>query len=152
MDKNNFLLSVVYRQLSIVHFISMTSTRILSLGFFLAALAVILGAFGAHSLKQHVSPQQLDVFKTGVQYQFYHAIGIVCIGFLAQLFSNLRRLDIPMYLFLAGIICFSGSLYAFTFEEAMNITKSSWIGVITPLGGAFFISGWIVLAIKTIKN
>ena len=130
----------------------MTVNKILSLGFFLAALAVILGALGAHTLKQMVSPQQLEVFKTGVQYHFYHAIGIVCVGFLAKLFPDLRRLDLIVYLFLAGIICFSGSLYAFTIEEAMNISKSTWIGIITPLGGVFFIAGWICLGIKTIKN
>ena len=130
----------------------MTVNKILSLGFFLAALAVILGALGAHTLKQMVSPQQLEVFKTGVQYHFYHAIGIVCVGFLAKLFPDLHRLDLIVYLFLAGIICFSGSLYAFTIEETMNISKSTWIGIITPLGGVFFIAGWICLGIKTIKN
>ncbi len=130
----------------------MTVNKILSLGFFLAALAVILGALGAHTLKQMVSPQQLEVFKTGVQYHFYHAIGIVCVGFLAKLFPDLHRLDLIVYLFLTGIICFSGSLYAFTIEETMNISKSTWIGIITPLGGVFFIAGWICLGIKTIKN
>lgn len=130
----------------------MTSSKILAIGFFLAALAVVLGAFGAHALKQSVSPIQLDVYKTSVQYHFYHAVGIICVGFLAQLFPNLRGLKTVVYLFVFGIICFSGSLYAFTFEEAAGITKSLWLGFITPLGGLFFISAWLILAYGQWKN
>lgn len=130
----------------------MTSSKILAIGFFLTALAVILGAFGAHALKQSVSPIQLDVYKTGVQYHFYHAIGIIIVGLLAQLFPNLNGLKTVTYLFVLGIICFSGSLYAFTFEEAAGIAKSSWLGIITPLGGLFFISAWLLLGYNQLKN
>ena len=113
--------------------------------FLLCGLAVALGAFGAHGLKTRVPPLQIEAFKTGVQYHFYHAFAIALAAILSQFVDNMfvRR---AMRLFLAGIVCFSGSLYGLTFAELTNTEGVRWIGAITPIGGVLFILGWVQLA------
>jgi uncharacterized membrane protein YgdD (TMEM256/DUF423 family) len=127
----------------------MGSKNSILLGSGLAALGIMLGAFGAHGLKQMVSGEQIEVFKTGVQYQMYHAFGLLVIGLLPSSFGDLRWAS---RLFLAGTVCFSGSLYAFTFFEAMGIANPKWLGPITPLGGLLFIIGWVLLFWRVFKH
>ncbi len=103
------------------------------------ALGVALGAFGAHALRDIVSPSLLVTFETGVRYQMYHAFAllgvVVALGRWPQ--SNLAPW--AGWLFVAGIVIFSGSLYA------LALSGQRWLGAVTPLGGVAFISGWICL-------
>lgn len=107
-------------------------------------LAVMLGAFGAHGLKKIISPEMLEVYKTGVQYQFYHTIALLAVGILMS-FNQSKALKWSANLFMTGIILFSGSLYV------LAISEITVLGAITPLGGIAFIGGWVLLAIHAIK-
>jgi len=124
---------------------------ILSLGASFAALAVILGAFGAHALKEKLAPDQLQVFETGVRYQIYHAFAIIIV---AMLFDKLNpsMLNYSAYFFVAGIIFFSGSLYLLASKSILGIESWSFLGPITPLGGLCFIAGWVLLAVSVLKK
>ncbi len=113
--------------------------RILITAAISGALAVILGAFGAHGLKKIITPDMLEVFKTGVQYQFYHTFALLAVGIFMQT-SKSKALKWAGYLFIAGIFLFSGSLYL------LAITGIKILGAITPFGGVAFIAGWIALA------
>jgi uncharacterized membrane protein YgdD (TMEM256/DUF423 family) len=104
----------------------------------LLALAVAIGAFGAHGLKTRLSEEMMAIFKTGVEYHFYHALGLLLIGILSMnLPSGLLNWS-AVFIFL-GIVLFSGSLYV------LAITGIKWIGAITPVGGLSFIAGWVML-------
>ena len=118
--------------------------------FLLCGLAVILGAFGAHGLKRLVSPLQIETFKTGVQYHFYHALAIALAVIVSQ-FADSQRLRRAIRLFVGGIVLFSGSLYGLTFAEVANTEGLRWLGAVTPLGGLLFISGWLNLAMAVYK-
>ena len=120
-------------------------------GIILAGLAVALGAFGAHGLKKVVDEQSVEVFKTGVQYQFYHALALILTGILSIHFST-KEINWAGTLFIWGIILFSGSLYAITAFKAMGSAVPKFIGPITPLGGVLFIAGWVSLLIAVIKR
>ena len=113
--------------------------------FLLCGLAVALGAFGAHGLKRLVSPLQIETFKTGVQYHFYHAFAIALAVIVSQ-FNDNQQLRRAMFYFASGIFFFSGSLYALTFAEVAGTEGVRWLGAITPIGGALFIYGWLLLA------
>lgn len=109
------------------------------LGALAAALAVALGAFGAHGLEGQVSADRLDTFRTGVHYQMYHALALLFVGWaVAQGWGPL--LHWAGYCFVAGILIFSGTLYL------LVLTDTGWLGAITPLGGVAFIVGWTLLA------
>ncbi len=111
-----------------------------------ALLAVLLGAFGAHGLRDTLDSGHLATFETGVRYQFYHAIGLFIIGFLITLKRGEKWLRYASYLLIAGIILFSGSLYLLACNQIADIP--SWIGPITPLGGLCFMSGWACVFIS----
>lgn len=117
----------------------------------LGALAVILGAFGAHSLKQVVSENAVNTFETGVRYQFYHVIALLAAGLLYKDFANKWIRNAGRF-FIIGIILFSGSLYVLTFFVALVKPAASWIGIITPFGGLAFILGWIFLFVGIKKG
>lgn len=104
------------------------------------ALGVILGAFGAHALKSRVGADLLAVFETGVRYQMYHALALLAVGVVAQRAPG-SWIQAAGWLFVAGIVIFSGSLYLMTF------TGARWLGAVTPFGGLAFILGWIALAL-----
>jgi uncharacterized membrane protein YgdD (TMEM256/DUF423 family) len=114
-------------------------------GSLLAALAVILGAFGAHALKALVTPEKLMVFETGVRYHFYHSLALLATGIIYSHFPA-KQLRLATGLFITGIALFSGSLYAMVF---VGISGGSLgpLGIITPIGGLFFIAAWIMLAL-----
>jgi len=114
-------------------------------GALLAALAVILGAFGAHALKALVTPEKLLVFETGVRYHFYHSLALLATGIIYSHFPA-KQLRIATGLFLIGIALFSGSLYGMVFVS-INGGSLGPLGVITPIGGLFFIAAWIMLAL-----
>jgi uncharacterized membrane protein YgdD (TMEM256/DUF423 family) len=104
-----------------------------------------LGAFAAHGLKKLVDAYYLDIFEKAVRYQFYHTFAIIMIGVLLQKNTSIN-LSMAVYLFLGGIVFFSGSLYAMTF------TQQKWLGAITPIGGLLFIAGWIYSAVMIYKS
>jgi len=108
-------------------------------------LAVAIGAFGAHGLKSHLSDEMLQIYKTGVEYHFYHALGLMLIGVLAVVLPSVS-FKWPAILLSAGIILFSGSLYL------LAITGIKALGAVTPVGGLSFIAGWIFLLVKVWKN
>ncbi|MEA1915433.1 MAG: DUF423 domain-containing protein [Campylobacterota bacterium] len=116
-----------------------TSVRFIRLGALMMALAVALGAFGAHGLKKIVEPQMLVVYQTGVQYHFYHALGLIFIGLIANVQTDDKKLQLSGWLMFAGIVIFSGSLYI------MTLTGIKEMGAITPIGGVLFIVSWILL-------
>ena len=121
------------------------SKTILMTASILLALAVAIGAFGAHGLKSHLSETMLQTWKTGVEYHFYHALGLLLIGVLSvSMPTNLLNWS-AVFLF-AGIVLFSGSLYI------LAITGIKWIGAITPLGGICFIAGWLLFFMNVLKN
>jgi uncharacterized membrane protein YgdD (TMEM256/DUF423 family) len=119
--------------------------------FVLCGLAVALGAFGAHGLKRLVAPLQIEAFKTGVQYHFYHAFAMALAVVVSQ-FVDSQQLRRAIRLFFAGIICFSGSLYGMTFAEAAGTEGVRWLGAVTPIGGLLFIYGWLLLVIAVYKS
>jgi uncharacterized membrane protein YgdD (TMEM256/DUF423 family) len=123
----------------------------LILGTLLAALAVALGAFGAHGLKKLVDTDTMSIYQTGVQYQMYHALALIAVGILAQRFEN-AWINYAGFCFIGGIVCFSGSLYLLSSFRAMNKTVPGFIYPITPLGGILFISGWILLLFALLKK
>jgi uncharacterized membrane protein YgdD (TMEM256/DUF423 family) len=128
----------------------MKNTNWLITASFLAAIAVAMGAFGAHGLKKLVEPQYVDTFKTGAQYQFYHALAIGFATLISQFVDNLwiKRSN---QAFLLGIILFSGSLYVLVALKASGTEGVNWFGAITPLGGIFFLLGWLSL-VKGLKT
>jgi uncharacterized membrane protein YgdD (TMEM256/DUF423 family) len=115
------------------------------LGSFSGMLGVVLGAFGAHALKSRLSEDAMGVFETAVQYQFYHSLALLAVGILALSQPQTILLKSSGYLFLLGILIFSGSLYLLSF------TGVKWLGAITPLGGLAFIGGWACLAFASWK-
>ncbi|WP_430898022.1 MULTISPECIES: DUF423 domain-containing protein [unclassified Paraflavitalea] len=111
----------------------------------LGALAVALGAFGAHGLKQLVPPETVTTFETGVKYQFYHVFALLIIGVVYAQVPSKALLQAALF-FQIGILLFSGSLYALTALKATDTVGLSGIGIITPLGGVAFIVGWLLMA------
>jgi uncharacterized membrane protein YgdD (TMEM256/DUF423 family) len=111
-----------------------------SLGAVSAFIAVAAGAFGAHALRARLSPEMLAVFETGARYQMYHALGLMAAAWAAARWPG----PLPQaagWMFLAGTVLFSGSLYA------LALSGVRWLGAITPLGGVAFLAGWICLAL-----
>jgi uncharacterized membrane protein YgdD (TMEM256/DUF423 family) len=119
-------------------------------GALMAAIAVILGAFTAHALKQILAPDQLAIFETGVRYQFYHSFALLLTG-IVYLSYPVRQLRTASTLFLIGIILFSGSLYAMALMSISGMSLGP-VGIITPIGGLCFIIGWLLLFFGIIKK
>jgi uncharacterized membrane protein YgdD (TMEM256/DUF423 family) len=107
-------------------------------------LAVALGAFGAHGLKQIVPPESISVFETGVRYQFYHALALLAVAIIFEKFP-VGLIRYAGICFIVGVVLFSGSLYALTAVLATDAVGLQKLGIITPFGGLFFIAGWICL-------
>ncbi|NRF24327.1 DUF423 domain-containing protein [Vibrio coralliilyticus] len=127
------------------------SKQFLTFGGIFAGVGVALGAFAAHGLKQSLSPYLLEVFNTGVQYQFIHALAILLCGVLLSVGmaeKAQKYFALAANCFIIGIFCFSGSLYA------LALTGIKWFGPITPFGGLTFMLGWglFVFAALQIKE
>jgi len=123
----------------------------LVVGALLAAFAVIFGAFGAHALKAKLEPSQLQVFETAVRYQMYHSLALILVGILFEKFNSTSTVY-SGYLFMVGILFFSGSLYLLSMKNLLGIESWNWLGPVTPLGGLSFIAGWIMLMFSFIKK
>jgi uncharacterized membrane protein YgdD (TMEM256/DUF423 family) len=117
----------------------------------LAALGVILGAFGAHALKDKLQPEQIQIFETGVRYQMYHSLAIIFL-FLAGDKLQSSWLVYSGWFLIIGVILFSGSIYLLACRELLGI--DSWkriLGPVTPLGGLSLIAGWGCLIVAALK-
>jgi len=119
---------------------AMTARGWLVAGAVSGALAVMTGAFGAHALKARLAAAQLDTWATAVQYHFYHALALIAVGLAMRLLPEVAGLHRVGWLFLFGLLAFSGSLYL------LALTGVRQLGFITPLGGVAFIAGWLLLA------
>ena len=108
-----------------------------------AFLSVAAGAFGAHGLKERVDASLIEVWKTGAQYQMYHALGMLAVAFVA---AQKPAAAWAGWAMLGGIVLFSGSLYV------MTLTGMRWLGAITPFGGLSFLAAWAILAIVAIRS
>ena len=123
----------------------------LSLAAIFGAIAVALGAFGAHGLKTIASADVVSVFQTGVQYQMYHTLALLAMAVIYDRLPN-KWIKWSGYLFSSGILFFSGSLYLIT---ALNVWEKSipaLIGILTPVGGMLFILGWLSFLIGLLKK
>jgi uncharacterized membrane protein YgdD (TMEM256/DUF423 family) len=117
----------------------------------LGALSVILGAFGAHGLKTRMNADAFDIFETAVKYQFYHVFALLGVAIVSQFIPG-SFINWSGKCFIAGIIIFCGSLYLLSYFKMMNNQQMNWLGAITPIGGLFFIAGWILIAVAIIKK
>ncbi|TFF34672.1 DUF423 domain-containing protein [Mucilaginibacter psychrotolerans] len=124
--------------------------QIISTAAILGAIAVIFGAFGAHALAAKLQPRQLEVWHTAVQYQFYHIFALLFLSTFARLKNNL--IVASYWCFTLGILLFSGSLYLLACRDLLKMPGLVAIGPVTPLGGLFFIIGWITLALAAFRN
>ena len=128
----------------------MINKTFLQVGALMALLGVVLGAFGAHSLKESLPVDRLATFEIGVRYQMYHAIALVLVALLNPYLSK-RSLNIAGYLFIAGIVLFSGSLYLLACRDVIGLSSWRWLGPLTPIGGMCFITAWGLLFIAAGK-
>jgi uncharacterized membrane protein YgdD (TMEM256/DUF423 family) len=110
------------------------------LGSLSGLIAVAAGAFGAHTLRDRISADLLVTFETGVRYQMYHALALLAVAWATTRWAN-SLTTVAGWLFVAGTLIFSGSLYA------LSLTGARWLGAITPLGGIAFMGGWFCLAL-----
>ncbi len=123
--------------------------RITITGLFFGVTSIILGAFGAHALKNYLTPEQLISFETGVRYQMYHALFLL---FLAKNESiNLKTKKTVFYLISIGVVLFSFSIFLLTTKNVTSI-DFKFLGPITPIGGLLLISGWMILLINFFKR
>jgi uncharacterized membrane protein YgdD (TMEM256/DUF423 family) len=116
-----------------------SAQRFLALGSILAGLGVAAGAFGAHALKDILDPPMLQVFETATRYVMYHAFGLCIVSWAIDRYPE-QRLEKSGWLFLIGILLFSGSLYV------VSLAGIRWMGAVTPIGGLAFMIGWLLLA------
>lgn len=119
--------------------------RLFTTAAILMAVAVILGAMGAHALEKHLAPESIESFATGVRYHIYHALALLVI---ASVYDKLRfpRVRVAVQSLLIGILLFSGSIYALTIGNLVEVALAPYIWWVTPLGGLLLIFGWAVLA------
>ncbi len=114
-----------------------------ALGAVLGCLAVALGAFGAHALSTRLAPDRLAIYETGVRYQMYHALALLAAAWACERFG--APAGAAGWTFLAGIVVFSGTLYALAFGAPR------WLGAVTPIGGLCFLAGWLLLAWSAVR-
>ncbi len=110
----------------------------------LCGLGVLIGAFGAHGLRDRVTPDMLAVFETGVRYHLVHALGLLAVAWASSRWPS-GLIGAAGWLFVAGIVLFSGSLYV------LSVTGIRWLGAVTPVGGLCFTIGWLVLALGAMR-
>lgn len=114
------------------------------------ALAVMLGAFGAHGLKNSISASSLEIWQKGVEYQFYHTFALLYLSTFAR-YKN-KLIGFAYVFFTLGIVLFSGSLYLLALKDGFHLEFARFAGPITPIGGLCFILGWISLFLAALKD
>ncbi len=122
---------------------------IVIIGIVMLVIAIVLGAFGAHALKEHLTPEKLNTFEVGVRYQVYHGLAFLILGFSADKFQF--SLKLPTRLIFVGVLMFSGSIYFLAIQEMLDVSLK-FLGPITPLGGLLIITGWILFLIKIMRS
>lgn len=118
----------------------------LFLGSLAAGLAVMMGAFGAHAFRAHIGPELISAYRTGVEYHFYHALGLLAVALAAHRLPSSRFIRWAGWSMLLGIVLFSGSLYG------LALSGTGWLGAVTPFGGLAFLIGWALLAFGAVKG
>jgi uncharacterized membrane protein YgdD (TMEM256/DUF423 family) len=119
------------------------------IGVVMMVIAIILGAFGAHGLKEHLTPEKLNTFEVGVRYQIYHGLAFLILGLSADKFQfSLKR---PIQFIFAGVLMFSVSIYFLAIQEMLGVSLK-FLGPVTPLGGVLMIIGWILFLVKIIRS
>lgn len=121
-------------------------TWFLRIGGLFGALAVALGAFGAHVVKPILDPQLYENYQTAVQYHMYHTLALIGVAILSQRFPQRKLLSWSGWLFIVGIIIFSGSLYV------LSLSGLRFLGAITPIGGVAFVVAWCLMAFSVVQN
>lgn len=119
-------------------------------GALLGMTGVVLGAFGAHALKNLLSPERINSFETGVRYQMIHALAVLLVALIAAQLKN-PSIHISGWLFVFGVFLFSGSIYLLACRDVIGISSYKWLGPITPLGGTLLIIGWAYLIFSFFK-
>ena len=130
--------------------------RLISFAGISGAIAVALGAMGAHYLKSkfasgEISAAELQAFETAAKYQMYHSIALLVIALSIDKLNS-KFIYKGAYCFMAGIVLFSGSLYILSTANLLGLSSVRWLGPITPIGGLFFITGWLLLAFSAVKK
>ncbi|MDH5393034.1 MAG: DUF423 domain-containing protein [Gammaproteobacteria bacterium] len=124
---------------------SKTSRGLIMLGAISGFLSIILGAFGAHAIKQWLAPDLMSVYQTAVSYQIYHSLGLLLLGLIYHHHQN-SLIRAAGWLMISGTVIFSGSLYI------LALADIRWLGAVTPVGGSFLILSWLLLAIGIRKQ
>jgi len=119
-------------------------------GSLVTGLAVILGALGAHWLREHISLLNMQSFETAIRYQLIHGLAILILGALPKPFHGMM-LKFVFHFFWIGVLLFSGSIYLLTTRD-LTMLPLSWLGPVTPIGGLFMITGWVLLFVSSIKR
>ncbi len=122
------------------------AAKIIAAGAAFAGIGVALGAFGAHGLKDRLTPDLLEIYHTAVQYQFYHSFGLILLGLFVAQRGEAGGGAGAAWAFVIGILLFSGSLYV------LALTGTKWLGAITPIGGVAFMVGWALFVWTAIKG
>jgi len=112
--------------------------------------AVVIGAFGAHGLRDVLSPDRLKTYQTGVTYHFYHLLA-ACASYIILVLSDSKWAARSFWMFLIGILSFSGSIYGLACRDVIGLTSWKWLGPITPIGGVFFMIGWLFLGAAIVQ-
>lgn len=120
----------------------------LLIAFAFGFLAVAIGAFGAHGLKPHMNEYQQSIFETASRYQFYHSIALLALAWL----PSVNFVKYITWLFVGGIILFSGSLYLLALKDMLVIQHWTFLGPITPLGGLLFLAGWVMGFVYVVRE
>lgn len=116
------------------------------LGAIISGLAVAVGAFGAHALRPIVGPEYVDTYETAARYQMYHGLGLLGVAWAVKRWPNSALPRWSGWLFVAGVIIFSGSLYA------LSLTRLRFLGAITPFGGVAMLGGWALLSWNALRG
>lgn len=124
--------------------------KIIATAAFLGLTAIVLGAFGAHALKNYLTPEQLISFETGVKYQMYHALFLLFLG-LSAVFLTDKTKKLMYWLVVLGVTFFSGSIYLLTTKNVTGI-DFKFLGPITPIGGTLLITAWGILFVKVLNK
>ena len=125
------------------------NNKIISTAAFFGMTSIVLGAFGAHALKQVLTADQLITFETGVKYQMYHALCLLFLGLDTHLTTKVKKTI--LVLTILGVILFSGSIYLLA-TDSLNAFNFKAIGFVTPIGGLFLISAWSILMAQFLKK
>ena len=119
------------------------------IGVVMMVIAIILGAFGAHGLKEHLTPEKFNTFEVGVRYQIYHGLAFLILGLSADKVQfSLKR---PIQFIFGGVLMFSVSIYFLAIQEMLGVSLK-FLGPVTPLGGVLMIIGWILFLVKIIRS